>query len=63
MKFLDPAHPFFRPAWVRWATALVPLAWAGMELWSGAVLWALIFGALGAYAFWVLIVTWTPPED
>jgi hypothetical protein len=56
MKFLDPDHPFFRPVWRRWATALFPLLWAAFELWNGSPGWALLFGAVGAYAFWMLIV-------
>lgn len=62
MTFLDPAHPFFRPAWRRWATTLIPLAWGAGEAWSGAWAWAAMFGGLGLYAGWVLIVTWRPPE-
>jgi hypothetical protein len=63
MKLIDPTHPFFRPAWRRWATALIPLAWGGFEAVTGQPMWALLFGAAGAYAFWILIATWTPPED
>lgn len=55
MKFLDPDHPFFAPMWRRWATTLLPLAWAGMELWNGSVQWALLFAAIGAYAGWMLL--------
>jgi hypothetical protein len=55
-RFLDPDHPFFRPAWRRWATAILPLAWAAFELVSGSPGWAILFGAVGAYAFWILIV-------
>lgn len=55
-KFLDANHPMFRPVWVRWLTALFPLAWAGFELYWGNVFWAILFGATGAYAFWVLVV-------
>lgn len=53
---IDPAHPFFARPWVRWATVLLPLAWAGVELYMGALVWAALFGALGAYAGWVLLV-------
>ncbi|MBC7156515.1 MAG: hypothetical protein H5U20_03250 [Rhodobacteraceae bacterium] len=56
MKLLDPDHPFFRPVWRRWATALVPGAWALVEAASGSPGWALIFGAAGVYAFWVLLI-------
>ncbi len=57
MKILDANDPFFAPVWRRWATAVAPLAWAMLELVVfEAQGWAIVFGALGAYAFWVLIV-------
>lgn len=56
MKLIDPDHPFFRPAWRRWATALLPLLWAGWEFANGYPGWGLLFGAAGAYAFWMLIL-------
>ncbi len=55
-KLLNADDPFFRVVWRRWATALFPLAWGGYELWSGNPMWALLFGATGAYAAWVLII-------
>jgi hypothetical protein len=56
MAFLDPNDPFFAQAWRRWATALAPMIWAGVEMFAFASPgWALVFGAVGAYAFWVLI--------
>jgi hypothetical protein len=61
-RLIDPAHPFFRVAWRRWATAVVPGIWAVMELYNGQPFWALIFGAAAAYAAWVLIITWVEPE-
>jgi hypothetical protein len=57
MKLIDPNDPFFAPAWRRWVTALVPLAWAAVELLAfQSPAWALLFGAVGAFAFWTLIV-------
>ena len=56
MQFIDPNHPFFARAWVRWATALVPLAWAVVELRGGNPGWAVLFAGAGVYAFWMLIV-------
>jgi hypothetical protein len=62
-KLIDPAHPFFRFAWRRWATVLAPGAWALFELvYVGDPFWAIIFGAASAYAAWVLIVNWKEPE-
>ena len=55
-KFLDADHPMFARAWVRWATVLVPTAWAVLEASSEAWLWAAGFGGLAVYAFVVLIV-------
>ncbi|MGQ0567278.1 MAG: hypothetical protein ACT4OK_19745 [Gemmobacter sp.] len=54
--FLDPDHPMFARAWVRWATVLFPAAWAIFEAYSEAWVWAAAFGGLAGYAFWVLIV-------
>ncbi len=56
MKLLDPQHPFFRNPWARWLTTLVPLAWAGVEIWLGNPAWAVLFGAAGLYAGWLLIL-------
>jgi hypothetical protein len=56
MKMLDRDHPFFRKAWVRWATVLVPLAWAGVEIWTGNPGWAILFGAAGIWAAWELLL-------
>lgn len=56
MRFLDPNHPFFRPVWVRWLTALLPMGWATFEMATGNVGWAILFGAAGAYAFYELVI-------
>ena len=56
MQFLDPNHPFFRKAATRWATALVPLVWGGVELATGHPGWGALFLAAGAYALWALII-------
>jgi len=53
--FLDPAHPIFAKAWVRWACTLAPLAWGGVELYNGDPMWAILFGAAGVYAGYTLI--------
>lgn len=56
MKFLDPNHPFFARAWVRWATAVLPVLWAGVEFINDNPGWGVLFAGAGAYAFWMLIV-------
>ena len=42
---VDPNAPFFRPLWVRVLCVILPLIWAVVELRSGAVFWAILFGA------------------
>ncbi|MDO8882655.1 MAG: hypothetical protein U0934_10665 [Pseudotabrizicola sp.] len=55
-KFIDPNHPFFANPLVRWVSSLAPVAWAFVEFVNGSPGWGMIFAALGALAFWVLIV-------
>lgn len=57
MKFLDPTDPFFRPRWRRWATVIVPAAWAVFEFVNGNTAWAIVFGLLAGYAAWALFLT------
>lgn len=56
MKLLDPDHPFFARPWRRWATVLLPLAWAGVELYHNSPGWAVLFGAAGVYAAYMLFL-------
>ena len=58
---VDPKHPFFRPLWVRVLSVLLPLLWAGVEASTGAIFWAILFGAAGIYLFVALFVM--RPED
>lgn len=62
MTFLDPNHPFFAKAWVRWVSALFPLGWAGVEFAFHSPFWGVLFGGLGAYAFYILIVKGPDPR-
>lgn len=56
MKIIDPDHPFFAPLWRRWATVIFALFWAGVELFAlQSPGWAVLFGAAGVFAFYVLI--------
>jgi hypothetical protein len=59
-QLIDPDHPFFMVKWRRQASAYVPLIWSGFELYMGSVLFATLFFAAGAYAYWMLI--WTYKE-
>lgn len=54
----DLQLPFFLPLWRRVLTAGLPLLWAGFELATGAVFWAILFGAAGAYAAWQFFGVW-----
>ncbi|RJL07122.1 hypothetical protein D3P06_01330 [Paracoccus aestuarii] len=49
MKLVDPNAPFFRRLWVRVLCVVLPMIWAGVELWTGNPAWAMIFAAAGAY--------------
>jgi hypothetical protein len=60
MKLLDPSHPFFIPAWRRYAVTGSCFAWALVELATGGTGWAVLFAALGAYSGWKLIWTFDP---
>lgn len=57
MRAIDPEHPFYAAAWRRYAIVSTCFIFAGLELYLGSPLWALLFGATGIYSFWVLIVT------
>lgn len=54
---VDPEHPFFRALWVRILCVLAPLLWAGFELYTGSVFWAILFGAAGVYLLVMLFFT------
>lgn len=53
---VDPNAPFFRSLWVRILCVFVPLAWAGVEIWTGNPLWALLSGAAGLYLAYELFL-------
>ena len=52
MKLFDPEHPFFAPAWRRAVIVAVCLGWALIELLTGAVFWAILFGSLGIWCLY-----------
>lgn len=59
----DLRHPFFNPLWRRVLTVAFTLCWAIFELVSGSPGWALMFGAVAAWAGYVLLLTWKPVEE
>ncbi len=54
-KLLDRNDPFFRRAWVRWITAILPLLWGLVEFWHHEPFWGVLFVAAGAYAAYELL--------
>ncbi|GGW43603.1 hypothetical protein GCM10011452_34850 [Gemmobacter lanyuensis] len=56
MRFIDPDHPFYRRAWVRWAITLFTLGWATLEFSMGEPGWGILFGAVGAVAAYKLLI-------
>ncbi|MCY4452678.1 MAG: hypothetical protein OXC01_12075 [Immundisolibacterales bacterium] len=63
MSLFDVQTPFFRPLWRRVAVTVVCLAWAAMEVSTGAVFWAILFGAAGLYLAWQFFVVFDPAPD
>lgn len=62
MRLLDPSHPFFRPAWRRYAVVAVCFVWAFVEYGNDNALWAYLFAAIGGYLGWHLIYRWRGGE-
>lgn len=63
MQLIDAKHRFYRPLAVRLGIVAVCLGWAILEVTTGDPLWAILSGALGLYAAYVLIVNYTPTTD
>ncbi len=61
-RLFDFNHPFFRPLWIRVLVVAACLGWALVELASGEPMWAILFGALGAAAFYGFFITFNPRE-
>ncbi|CAN7421352.1 DUF3329 domain-containing protein [Neorhizobium sp. LjRoot104] len=53
---IDPNHPFYAPLWRRVLIPAVCAVWAIFELVAGEPFWAIIVGALGAYAAYKLFI-------
>lgn len=59
----DLRHPFFNPLWRRVLTVALALGWAVVELTTGSPGWAIMFGAVGVWAGYVLLLTWVPVDE
>ena len=62
MQMIDPSHPIYRPLWVRVLLVAICLGWAILEAVTGTPFWALIVGALGVYAAWMLLLNFKPQK-
>jgi hypothetical protein len=60
MQLIDPNHPFYRPLWRRVLIVAVCLGWAVVEGVTSEPFWALLVGAVGIYAAWMLLVNFDP---
>lgn len=60
MQLIDPTHPLYKPLWVRVLIVAVCFGWAIVEAFGPQPFWAVLAGGLGAYAAWVLLLTFNP---
>ncbi len=56
-KFFDADHPVYRPLWVRLLLTAICLGWATFELSTGALVWGVLFLAMGGWCIWRFFVT------
>lgn len=64
MTMFELRVPFFIPLWRRILTVAVCFGWAGFELMTGAVFWAILFGAFGVTALWQFFLSgWPDASD
>ena len=60
MQLIDPSHPLYKPLWVRILIVAVCFGWAAVESFGPQPFWAVISGALGAHAAWMLLLNFKP---
>jgi hypothetical protein len=58
----DLQVPFFIPLWRRIATVALALGWGAVELLSGSLGWAMLFGGAGLWAGYQFFVVWNPKD-
>lgn len=60
---IDPAHPFYRPLWVRLAIVAVVVLLTIWEIIRGDGFFMVISLALAIYCINMLLIRYRPPED
>ena len=60
MQLIDPTHPIYKPLWVRILIVAVCFGWSAVETLGSQPFWAMLSGALGAYAAWMLLLNFKP---
>lgn len=60
MNILDSGHPFYRPLWRRIVIVAVAFIWAAIEWMNGETIWAAVFGLVGLYCGWALLLAYKP---
>ena len=63
MSMFELRVPFFVPLWRRILVMVICFGWAVFELMTGAVFWAILFGALGATAAWQFFLSGWPASS
>jgi hypothetical protein len=63
MQLIDPSHPAYRALWVRILIVAVCFGWAVVEITTGDPFWAVLSAGAGAYAAYMLLWSYKPPED
>ncbi|KAA0700618.1 hypothetical protein DTW90_02925 [Neorhizobium sp. P12A] len=65
MQLIDPNHPFYKSLWRRILIVAVCLGWAVIEASTREPFWAVLVGAVGIYAAWMLLLNFDPkpPES
>lgn len=62
MKIFDTDDAFFKPLWIRIAIVAVSAGWATFEWTQGETFWAMLFGAVAAYAVWSFFIAFRPRD-
>ena len=63
MQLIDPAHPFYKPLWVRLLIVGSCTFWAIFEAVRGDPFFMIIMGALAIYSGRVLLLNYKPPAE